>query len=125
MYVVPPNVNALSGSAKIAYSSTKMTQLSVPKLEAFNLMGGNKTETIKETKQSSDKTVPHWRSRVTVSLVTDDVAFDKHAFPHEIIRYVRNRIDWDTMSYYPIAVVDKLSFRIRDLEVCMYRGFVV
>lgn len=120
MFVVPANHKPLSRSLKIAHSYTKLTQLSKPKAEAFNLMGGgSKNETGGKANAPSDTPVPHWRSRVTVSVMTEDISFDRSNFPREIISYVKERIEWTTMSYYPIALIDKLSFRIRDLMVCL------
>ena len=119
MFVVPANHKPLSRSPKIAHSYTKLTQLSKPKAEAFNLMGGAKNETGGKASAPSDTPVPHWRSRVTVSVMTEDISFDRSNFPREIISYVKERIEWTTMSYYPIALIDKLSFRIRDLMVCL------
>lgn len=118
MFVVPTNHKPLSRSPKIAHSYTKLTQLSAPKPEAFSLMGGaakNKTGT--SAQPLSDVPVPHWRSRVTVSVMTEDISFDRNNFPREIISFVKDRIDWSSMSYYPVALIDKLSFRIRDLQV--------
>lgn len=63
--------------------------------------------------------VPHLRSRVTLSVMTDDLSLDRYAIPAELYSYISNRIESKTMSYLPIALIDKISHRLRDLKVSL------
>lgn len=114
MYLFPPNKDSLSGQHRKAYASGELTQLSIPKLEAFNLMGDKDS---KPNNSSTEAMVPHWRSRVTLSVMTDDVSLDRYGVPAEIYQHIKSKIDERTGSFLPIALVDKLSYRERDLQV--------
>ena len=46
-------------------------------------MQGNKT------KDGSRKPVTHWRSKVTVNIMEDKIAFERLAIPAEIYRYLK------------------------------------
>ena len=124
MYVHPPTSDPLSGDSKAAYAQGQLTQLAVPKLEAFNLMGdGNNKD--KKRDKNTETPVPHWRSRVTLSVMTDDISLDRYSVPGEIHQYVRHNLDPATGSYLPIAIVDGISFRLKDLQVCFVKIYVL
>jgi Cleft lip and palate transmembrane protein 1 (CLPTM1). len=114
MYLYLPKTDPLTG-APLAHAVAPLTELSVPKLEVFNLIG--KENSSSKSDDTSDVPVPHWRTRVVMSVMTDDVAFDKQQMPGELVQYIQNRVDRKTSSYYPIAVPDHMNFRIKDLQV--------
>ncbi|KAF6031791.1 CLPTM1L [Bugula neritina] len=85
--------------------------MSVPKAEAFNLMGEDNS--VEET--SSEK-VLHWKKRVIWSVMSEDIALNTQELPPEIFPYIKKRVDQETRSYLPIVMVDHLSSRLSDLE---------
>ncbi|XP_067929724.1 lipid scramblase CLPTM1L-like [Watersipora subatra] len=108
-----PNTDPLV-TAPLALVSAQLTELSIPQLEAFNLIGKDKNDTA--SKNASDVPVPHWRSRIVLSVMTDDVSFDQQQMPGELIRFIQNRVEKKTSSYFPIIVADHMNFRIKDLQ---------
>jgi len=112
MILAPSGVEPLSDNKRITKITAQLTEMSVPKAEAFNLMGEDNS--VEET--SSEK-VLHWKKRVIWSVMSEDIALNAQELPPEIFPYIKNRIDQETRSYLPIVMVDHLSSRLSDLEV--------
>lgn len=76
----------------MSYATIKMTQYTVPAAEAFNLLGEKDRDT-KRKKEKVVRPVTHIKSRVTFTLMTDDVQLPVHNVPMELIshlKYVNN-----------------------------------
>ena len=43
-----------------------------------------------KAKTVTGKPVTHWRSKVTVNVMEDEIAFDRQEVPGEIMRYLRS-----------------------------------
>lgn len=102
---------AVEMSSVISSAMALVTQYSVPKVEAFNLMGTNSTGQNK----SNEAPFTHLHSRVTLSIMSEKVSFDKRSVPGEILPLLR--IDQRSRSYLPILLIDRLNFRLKDLVV--------
>ncbi|KAJ3608907.1 hypothetical protein NHX12_023435 [Muraenolepis orangiensis] len=63
----------------------------------------------------SDNTVSHWRSRLTLNIVSDHFLFDKESLPSDVHRYLRAFPSGKKMVYLPLLFVDELSNRVKDL----------
>jgi len=59
--------------------------------------------------------VTHWRSKVTVSIMADDLSIDRKAVPYELYKYLK--LHPEEGSYLPMVYIDRLSYRLRDLVV--------
>ncbi|CAL8298478.1 unnamed protein product [Lota lota] len=63
----------------------------------------------------SDNPVSHWRSRLTLNIVSDHFQFDKESLPSDVQRYLRVFPSGKKMVYLPLLFVDELSNRVKDL----------
>ncbi|KAM3858194.1 lipid scramblase CLPTM1L [Diretmus argenteus] len=63
----------------------------------------------------SDHPVSHWRSRLTLNIVSDPFVFDKEYLPGDVHRYLRAFQSGRKMVYLPLLFVDELSNRVKDL----------
>ncbi|KAL3860326.1 hypothetical protein ACJMK2_010465 [Sinanodonta woodiana] len=93
-----------------SFESSPITSYALPQSETFNLLGEKKDST-----NVVNKGVPisHWRSKVVVNVLEDNIAFDRNALMGEIYQLIRNSPDGD---YLPIVYIDQLSFRVKDLH---------
>ncbi|XP_053718446.1 lipid scramblase CLPTM1L [Synchiropus splendidus] len=62
-----------------------------------------------------DRPVSHWRSRLTLNIVSDHFVFDKGSLPADVHRYLRVYQNGKKMVYLPLLFVDELSNRVKDL----------
>lgn len=90
-----------------------LTDYIVPKAATFNLLGdGELTPSAKE-KLASIKPVTHFKTKVYVSILTDDITMSTVDIPPEMARFIRvNRKN----QFLPIIQNDFLKTRIIDLE---------
>ncbi|CAL7941054.1 unnamed protein product [Xylocopa violacea] len=103
---------------KESYQSSiaiKMTQYEVPEAETFNLLG-DKSSNSKKNKQSLVNPVTHIKSRVTFTIMTDDVKLPADNVPVELANHLRV-IQGNT--FLPIVTCDFLQTRHRDLVKVM------
>ncbi|KAL8613870.1 hypothetical protein ACOMHN_032860 [Nucella lapillus] len=107
-----PVGKSASSSSLLAHTSTLITTYTLPRAVFINLLGEEATN--KSSGQVSDKPHTHWRSRLTVSVMYDDIMLDRRAIPGEIYRFLR--LTQDGKYYYPILFLDELSFRLKDLQ---------
>ncbi|XP_013394495.1 cleft lip and palate transmembrane protein 1-like protein [Lingula anatina] len=91
-------------------ASSRLTTYAVPKAETFNLMGGAE-EALSNTRIVG-KTQTHWRKKLTVNVMNDDIAFDRMGIPGEIYKILRVSPNGD---YLPLLYIDQLGFRIKDI----------
>lgn len=86
-----------------------VTTYAIPQSVYFNLLGEKREQNM----SSSDvKQVAHWRSRVTINIMEDEIAFNRREIPGEVFRYLKVGPDG---KYLPVVFIDQLSFRTRDL----------
>ncbi|KAF3707382.1 Cleft lip and palate transmembrane protein 1-like protein [Channa argus] len=64
---------------------------------------------------TSDRPVSHWRSRLTLNIVSDHFVFDREYLPSDVHRYLRVFQNGKKMVYLPLLFVDELSNRVKDL----------
>ncbi|KAJ7991760.1 hypothetical protein DPEC_G00287220 [Dallia pectoralis] len=62
-----------------------------------------------------DRPVSHWRSRLTLNVVSEEFVFDKDFLPSDVHRYLRVFQNGKKMVYLPLLFVDELSNRVKDL----------
>lgn len=86
---------------------TKITTYALPQSEYFSLV----TDTAKN-KFDPDTPISHLRQNVKLSIMTDNIQFDRRAMPAEIYRLLKPSPEGD---YLPILYIDELAFRTRDL----------
>lgn len=87
-----------------------ITTYAIPQSIYFNLLGEKKEQNLSSL--AKVKLVSHWRSRVVVNIMEDEIAFNRKEIPGEVFRYLRVGPDG---RYLPVVYIDQLSFRTRDL----------
>ena len=100
-----------------SYTLTRLTQHHIPEAETFNLLGGGEEALDKKPKASVDRTRPvtHLRSKMIVSLMTDQVKMSLKQVPGELGHVMQ--LTKDKKQFLPILYVDELSMRLRDLVI--------
>uniref|UniRef100_A0A667X030 Lipid scramblase CLPTM1L n=1 Tax=Myripristis murdjan TaxID=586833 RepID=A0A667X030_9TELE len=95
----------------------QLTTYMVPKPPEISLIAGDdQTQVITTNKKKngpssvSDNPVSHWRSRLTLNVVSDHFVFDREYLPSDVHRYLTVK-----MVYLPLLFVDELSNRVKDL----------
>uniref|UniRef100_A0A673LLZ1 Lipid scramblase CLPTM1L n=1 Tax=Sinocyclocheilus rhinocerous TaxID=307959 RepID=A0A673LLZ1_9TELE len=99
---------------------TQLTTYMLPKPPEISLITGqDEPQKPDQQKQSSDseldRPVSHWRSRLTVNVVSENFQFDREALPGDVHRYMRVYQSGKKMIYLPLLFVDELSNRVKDL----------
>ncbi|GFO30988.1 cleft lip and palate transmembrane protein 1-like protein [Plakobranchus ocellatus] len=102
----------------IGHSVSKITTYALPQASYINLLGSDDSKkNMSATKETStaakEKTHSHWRPKLSVAVLSDDVALDRHKIPGEIYEHLR--MSHDGNYYYPIVLIDELGFRLKDL----------
>ena len=74
----------------MSYTRIKITQFAVPQAKAFNLLRDKKVESENaQKKENTEKAVSHLRSRVTFTMMTDDIELPSNAIPMELTEDIR------------------------------------
>ncbi|XP_024872551.1 cleft lip and palate transmembrane protein 1-like protein [Temnothorax curvispinosus] len=98
-----------------SYTAIKMTQYVVPEAEAFKLLGdkshGHGTK--KVTSQIIVRPVSHVKSRVTFTIMTDNVMLPIYGMPAELVNHIKII---GKRTFLPIVTCDFLQTRHRDLK---------
>ncbi|KAI4477296.1 hypothetical protein M0804_012886 [Polistes exclamans] len=94
----------------MAYTTIKLTQYSVPEAEVFNLLG--ERDVSERTKKKYVHPVTHIKSKVTFTIMTEDIKFPTDGVPMELIHDLRII---NGNKFLPIINYDFLQTRHRDL----------
>ncbi|XP_039534367.1 cleft lip and palate transmembrane protein 1-like protein [Pimephales promelas] len=99
---------------------TQLTTYMMPKPPEISLITGqDDPQSPDQQKQSSEsdleRPVSHWRSRLTLNVVSENFQFDREALPGDVHRYMRVYQNGRKMIYLPLLFVDELSNRVKDL----------
>jgi len=70
-----------------SYTAIKMTQYIVPEAEAFKLLGDRTVE--KANSQIVIRPVSHMKSRVTFTIMTDNVMLPIYGIPAELVNHIK------------------------------------
>ncbi|XP_012944490.1 cleft lip and palate transmembrane protein 1-like protein [Aplysia californica] len=100
------------------HDASKITTYALPQASVISLLSDtsaqNQTVSGKgKPKSGSDVPHAHWRQRLTVSVMDEDIALDRHKLPGEIYHLLR--MSKDGKYYLPIVFIDELGYRIKDL----------
>uniref|UniRef100_A0A672HNU3 Lipid scramblase CLPTM1L n=1 Tax=Salarias fasciatus TaxID=181472 RepID=A0A672HNU3_SALFA len=108
----------------------QLTTYMIPKPPEISLISGeDQKEAAQKKKQpghpaagrpatsASDHPVSHWRSRLTLNIVSDHFVFDRESLPSDVHRYLRVFQNGKKMVYLPLLFVDELSNRVKDLVI--------
>ncbi|KAM9386087.1 LOW QUALITY PROTEIN: lipid scramblase CLPTM1L-like [Pholidichthys leucotaenia] len=99
----PPEISLISGE-----DQTQGQKEQVQQKKRHDAAGGGATS-------ASDHPVSHWRSRLTLNIVSDHFLFDTEYLPSDVHRYLRILQNGKKMVYLPLLFVDELSNRVKDL----------
>ncbi|KAM6973066.1 lipid scramblase CLPTM1L [Aplochiton taeniatus] len=98
---------------------TQLTTYMVPKPPEVSLITGEQQEEEWGGQQQSSKAPPspvsHWRTRLTLNIVSDHFLFDQDFLPSDVHRYLKAYKSGRKMVYLPLLFVDELSNRVKDL----------
>jgi len=97
-----------------SYTLTKLTQFAIPEAETFNLLSEESGEKPKVERDRS-KPITHFRSKLTLSLMTDQLSMSIRQVPGEIGQVMQ--LTKDRKKFLPILYVDELTMRLRDLVI--------
>uniref|UniRef100_A0A8C7JZH3 Lipid scramblase CLPTM1L n=1 Tax=Oncorhynchus kisutch TaxID=8019 RepID=A0A8C7JZH3_ONCKI len=62
-----------------------------------------------------DRPISHWRSRLTLNMMSEDFTFNRGTLPSDVRRYMRVFQDENRMVYLPLLHIDELSVRVKDM----------
>ena len=99
-----------------SYTLTRLTQYQIPVAETFNLLGGSEDKPAPEKPKASvdrSRPVTHLRSKMIISLMTDQVEMSLKQVPGELGHVMQ--LTKDRKQFLPILYIDELSMRLRDL----------
>ena len=105
-------------SDKAVFTIITLTKSHVPDAETFQLLSQDEESESKRSEKvvkTDEKRfpVPHLRSKIKLSVMTDDINLPTRDIPGEIYHLIR--MNSDSKSYLPMIFFDELSMRIRDL----------
>ncbi|XP_070161771.1 lipid scramblase CLPTM1L [Polyergus mexicanus] len=95
-----------------SYTTIKMTQYMVPEAEAFKLLG-KRDSSVKKTNEIAVHLVSHIKSRVTFTIMTDNIMLPVYSMPAELMNYIKIIAK---QTFLPIVNYDFLQTRHRDLQ---------
>ncbi|XP_035648790.1 lipid scramblase CLPTM1L [Oncorhynchus keta] len=102
---------------------TQLTTYMIPKPLEVSLISGEEAPKPEQLKRKTttggdsavDRPVSHWRSRLTLNVVSEDFVFDRDFLPSDVHRYLKVFQNGKKMVYLPLLFVDELSNRVKDL----------
>ncbi|XP_064839024.1 lipid scramblase CLPTM1L-like [Oncorhynchus masou masou] len=101
---------------------TQLTTYMIPKPPEVSLISGEEATQAEQLKRKPkggdpavDRPVSHWRSRLTLNVVSEDFIFDRDFLPSDVHRYLRVFQNGKKRVYLPLLFVDELSHRVKDL----------
>ncbi|XP_020355710.1 cleft lip and palate transmembrane protein 1-like protein [Oncorhynchus kisutch] len=102
---------------------TQLTTYMIPKALEVSLISGEEAPKPEQLKRKTttggdsavDRPVSHWRSRLTLNVVSEDFVFDRDFLPSDVHRYLKVFQNGKKMVYLPLLFVDELSNRVKDL----------
>jgi len=97
-----------------SYTLTRLTQFAIPEAETFNLLSEEKADKPKVERDRS-RPVTHIRSKLILSLMTDQLSMSVRQVPGEIGQVMQ--LTKDRKKFLPILYVDELSMRLKDLVI--------
>ncbi|XP_072751702.1 lipid scramblase CLPTM1L isoform X1 [Anoplolepis gracilipes] len=95
-----------------SYTTIKMTQYMVPEAEAFKLLG-KKNSNIKKATEIAVRLISHIKSRVTFTIMTDNVMLPVYSMPAELMNHIKII---GKQTFLPIVNYDFLQTRHRDFQ---------
>lgn len=108
VFLAPPGSDSpFDSSSWKQHQSGPLTAYAIPQAATFQLVA----EKLRQKDQTDSRPVSHWRSRLTVSVMTDDVTFERTSIPGELMQYLQVIGD----EYLPILFLDEISYRTKDL----------
>ncbi|KAH9495946.1 Cleft lip and palate associated transmembrane protein 1 [Bulinus truncatus] len=103
-------------SSYISHDVSEITTFALPQDSYVNLLSseGIKINSSK-SKSGTNKEKPyiHWRQRLIINILTEDIELDRSKIPGEI--YSRLKLTPDGKFYYPSIFINELGYRIKDL----------
>ncbi|KAL6266848.1 hypothetical protein P5V15_003677 [Pogonomyrmex californicus] len=117
--LVPPSIKQdrsfvdLQKDIFTSYTTIKMTQYIIPEAEVFKLLGDKNNSMKKVDSQTVIRPVSHMKSRITFTIMTDNVILPIHGMPTELLHHIKIV---GKHKFLPIVNCDFLQTRHRDLK---------
>uniref|UniRef100_A0A4W5Q5B2 Lipid scramblase CLPTM1L n=1 Tax=Hucho hucho TaxID=62062 RepID=A0A4W5Q5B2_9TELE len=101
---------------------SQLTTYMIPKPPEVSLISAEDAPQAEQQKRKPkgddsavDRPVSHWRSHLTLNVVSEDFIFDRDFLPSDVQRYLRVFQNGKKRVYLPLLFVDELSNRVKDL----------
>uniref|UniRef100_A0A4W5Q5C4 Lipid scramblase CLPTM1L n=1 Tax=Hucho hucho TaxID=62062 RepID=A0A4W5Q5C4_9TELE len=94
---------------------SQLTTYMIPKPPEVSLISAEDAPQPKGDDSAVDRPVSHWRSHLTLNVVSEDFIFDRDFLPSDVQRYLRVFQNGKKRVYLPLLFVDELSNRVKDL----------
>ncbi|XP_022091942.1 cleft lip and palate transmembrane protein 1-like protein [Acanthaster planci] len=95
-------------SSLSSYQSAPLTKYAPPRMEEYNLLSDSSNEN-----SSSEVPVTHWKNKVVISVLQDQLSMHRHGVPQEIWQYVRLTQQGE---YLPILFINNLVHKSKQLK---------
>ncbi|XP_029168728.1 cleft lip and palate transmembrane protein 1-like protein [Nylanderia fulva] len=95
-----------------SYTTIKMTRYRVPEADAFKLLG-KKDFNVRKTNEIAVRLVSHIKSRVTFTIMTDNIMLPVYDIPIELMNHIKII---GKQTFLPIVNYDSLQMRHRNLQ---------
>lgn len=82
------NFNGILQDIFTSYTTIKMTQYMVPEAEAFKLLG-KRDSSVKKANEIAVHLVSHIKSRVTFTIMTDNIMLPVYSMPAELMNHIK------------------------------------
>uniref|UniRef100_A0A674EN30 Lipid scramblase CLPTM1L n=1 Tax=Salmo trutta TaxID=8032 RepID=A0A674EN30_SALTR len=92
-----------------------VAQLSTYMMSRGNLSSAKEVLKVRQLNNSLDRPISHWRSRLTLNMMSEDFTFNRGTLPSDVRRYMRVFQDENRMVYLPLLHIDELSVRVKDM----------
>lgn len=104
VYVHKYGVSPLEDSREVHYSA-KLTTYYTP----------TSSEEEKRSTSRKRKPVSHWRSHLSIIMMSESFSFNKAGLPSDVRRFIRVSKNERQVVYLPLLLMNELSFRVKDL----------
>uniref|UniRef100_A0A6Q2Z9M9 Lipid scramblase CLPTM1L n=1 Tax=Esox lucius TaxID=8010 RepID=A0A6Q2Z9M9_ESOLU len=112
VFVHKAGVSPLKDSQQVHHVA-QLSSYMVPKDTLSSHVELLKKQTV--TSPRIGRPVSHWRSRLTLNMMSEDFTFNRGTLPSDVWRYMRVFEEENRMIYLPLLHIDELSVRVKDM----------
>ncbi|XP_023243155.1 cleft lip and palate transmembrane protein 1-like protein [Centruroides sculpturatus] len=107
------DLNSIMNHAKSIHGTGSLTEFQIQQAEVFSLLKKSEDEKKKSKKKKSRvKPISHWKSHLTLHMMSEPIPLFLRSIPGEIANYLKIT---GNKQYCPIIHISKLSYKLKDL----------